>query len=101
MGAYILRAEDTLHSISHHQILSERFTTRLRAKHINTKEMVAILHALQKWRAIVQNANLILYCDNFAVATGVKKTSIRGGAMQALCAIAMLAALHDIEIESR
>lgn len=101
MGAYILKDQDSLYSILHQQVLTKRFTTRLRAKHINVKEMTAILHALQKWLSMVTRSYLILYCDNFAVATGVKKTSIRGNAMHALHTIVMIAALNDIEIESR
>lgn len=101
MGAYILQTDQNLLSIPLQQAFSERFTTRLRHKHINVKEMTAILHALQKWVSLCRGSHLILHCDNFAVAKGVKKTSIRGSAMHPLRAIAMLAALNDIAIESR
>ena len=46
-----------------------------------------------------KGAHLLLYCDSFAVMSGVKKTSIRGGAMHPLRNIAMMAAIYDIEIE--
>lgn len=48
MGAYILKQGEDFHSISCQQAFSQRFTTRLRGKYINVKEMTAILHALQK-----------------------------------------------------
>ena len=83
------------------QAFSTRFTTRLRAKHINVKEMTAILQAMKKWLPICKGSHLILYCDSYAVTKGVNKTSIRGQAMHALRAITMLAALHDIQIEAR
>ena len=100
MGAYILKEGETLYTIPCEQALSERFSTRLRSKHINVKEMTAILHALQKWLLLIQGSHLILRSDNFAVAKGVKNTSICGNAMHALRAIAMLAALNDIKIDS-
>ena len=100
IGAYILKEGQTPYTISCEQVLSERFTTRLRPKHINVKEMTAILHALQKWLSLIKGSHLILRSDNFAVAKGVKKSSIRGNAMHALRAIAMLTALNDFEIES-
>lgn len=42
-----------------------------------------------------------LYYDNFAIAAGVRKTSICGSAMHPLCAIAMLVAINDVQISSR
>ena len=65
-----------------------------------SKKMTATLHALQKWLSMLRGSHLILHCDNFAVSKGLIKTSIRGEAMHPLRAIAMLAALHDIQIES-
>ena len=79
--------------------MSERYITRLRAKHINEKDMTAILHAIPLWLPLCKGAYLLLYCDSFAVMSGVIKTSIRGGAMHPLRNIAMMAAINDIEIE--
>ena len=79
--------------------MSERYTTRLRAKHINEKEMTAILHAIRRWLTLCKGAHLLLYCDSFAVMSGIIKTSIRRGAMHPLRNIAMMAAGNDIEIE--
>lgn len=62
--------------------------------------MTAILHALQKWLPTVKESQLILYRNNFAVATGVRKTSIHGNAMHGSRAIATLAALNEVKIES-
>ena len=100
MGGYILKDGESLHSMPVEQAYSEQFTTRLRQKHINVKEMTAILHALRRWLPLCKGSHLVLHCDNFPVAKGVKKTSIRGQAMHSLRAIVMLAAVHDIEIES-
>ena len=61
--------------------------------------MTAILHTLQKWLPLIQRSHLILRSNNFAVAKGVKKTSICGNAMHALRALMMLAALNDIKID--
>ena len=44
---------------------------------------------------------MIFHCDNFAVTSGIRKSSIRGNAMRRLRAIAMLTAIHDIRIEIR
>lgn len=101
MGGYILKDGESPYTLPCSQAYSERFTTRLMPKHINVKEMTAVLHALQRWLPMVKGSHLVLHCDNFAVAKGVKKTSIRGNAMHALRAIAMLAAVNDVEIESR
>ena len=102
MGGFILSEDQNLHNIqAARQAFSTRFTTRLRAKHINVKEMTAILQAMKKWLPICKGSHLILYCDSYAVTKGVNKTSIRGQAMHALRAITMLAALHDIQIEAR
>ena len=99
IGAYILQGGQTTHTLPAEQVVSERYTTRLRAKHINEKEMTAILHAIWRWLPMCKGAHLLLYCDSFAVMSGVKKTSIRGGAMHPLRNIAMMAAIYDIEIE--
>ena len=99
IGAYILQGGQTTHTLPAEQVVSERYTTRLRAKHINEKEMTAILHAIRRWLPMCKGAHLLLYCDSFAVMSGVKKTSIRGGAMHPLRNIAMMAAIYDIEIE--
>ena len=75
------------------------FSTRQRAKYINFKKMTAILQAITKWIEIFRGAYLPVFCDNFAVAYGVQKTSIRGEVMQPLHRIAMLCAEHDIEVQ--
>ena len=48
IGAYILQGGQTTHTLPAEQVVSERYTTRLRAKHINEKEMTAILNNSQK-----------------------------------------------------
>ncbi|MCJ1345254.1 hypothetical protein MMC31_003460, partial [Peltigera leucophlebia] len=97
MGGYIPKKGQTVNTVPVNQMYSKRFTSCLRPKNINVKEMTAILHLLQKGLPIVKGSRLILHCDNFVVATGVGKTSIRGQAMHSLWAIAMFCALLDVE----
>ena len=54
-----------------------------------------------KLAPVIKRSHSIFHRKNFAVATGVKKTSIRGKAMHPLHTTAMLAGLNDIEVESR
>jgi len=84
-----------------HQVFSKRFGTRLRSKHINVKEMVAVLHALQTWLPHFAGSNLTVYGDNAAVVAGINKSSMRGGAMTPLRRIALLAAAHDILLHAQ
>ena len=101
IGAYILVEDHTSFTMPAEHALSERFTSRLRPTHINVKEMTAILHALRKWLPLCAGSHVIFHCDNFAVTSGIRKSSIRGNAMRPLRAIAMLTAIHDIRIEIR
>lgn len=48
MSAYILKERKNLYTISCEQAFSEHFTTRLCSRHINVKEMTAVLHILQR-----------------------------------------------------
>lgn len=55
---------------------------------------------LQKQIFLYKGSYRILYCNHYAVAKKVRKSSIWGNAMYTLQAIVMLAALNNIEIES-
>jgi len=94
MGGYYLHHLGL--SPAANQAFSKRFNTRLSIKHIDVKEMAAVLHALTTWLPLFAGCNLTIYGDNAAVVAGINKTSMRGGAMLPLRRIALLAAAHDI-----
>lgn len=76
---------------------SYRPSTRQRAKIINFKKMITIVEAMFRWIETFKDSHLYVCCDNFAVANGVLKISLREKAMQSLCKIAMLCAEHNIK----
>ena len=80
------------------QIFSQRVPPRHRAKHINFKEMFAILHAFVLWHERWATGRLRLACDNSAVVDGIKRHSIDGPAIRPLQTILLIAALFDIEL---
>ena len=100
IGGYMLFEGENIECMAAPQVFSMRFPTRERAKHINVKEMRAILHALKLFGPSAAGCCIKIHCDNSAVAEGLKKSSIKGGAMKPLRAIAMKIALLDIAIES-
>jgi hypothetical protein len=67
-----------------------------RHKHINYKEMLAILTAFRLWLPKFSCKHIAIHTDNTAVYHGLNKRSIRGPAMEPLREITLLAALHDI-----
>lgn len=99
MGGYFLHENDVIQSMPAAQAFSARFPSRHRGKHINVKEMQAILQALSLWRSSLENCHINFHCDNFAVTEGLKKSFIRGKAMKSLRAIIMLIALLNVSIK--
>jgi hypothetical protein len=68
-----------------------------RHKHINYKEMLAILTAFRLWLPEFSGGkHIAIHTDNTAVYHGLNKRSMRGPAMEPLREITLLAALHDI-----
>jgi hypothetical protein len=67
-----------------------------RHKHINYKEMLAILTAFRLWLSQFSGKHITIHTDNTAVYHGLNKRSMRGPAMEPLREITLLAALHDI-----
>ncbi|KAA8914381.1 hypothetical protein FN846DRAFT_751187, partial [Sphaerosporella brunnea] len=65
-------------------------------KHINYKEMLAVLTAFRLWLSKFSCKHIAVHTDNTAVYHGLHKRSIRGPAMDPLREITLLAALHDI-----
>ena len=81
-------------------VFSHRFSSRLRPRHLNVKEMTAILIAIRKWLHLLRGKHLVIYGDNYAVSSGLKKRSISGAAMAALRDICMLLASHVVTVTS-
>lgn len=100
IGGYYLKDKEQEQDLTGSMAFSRRFSTRLRHRHINVKETQAILHALRIWTPQLKGSHLIIHCDNEAVATGLRKLTLRGSAMKPLRELLMLAALNDISIES-
>jgi hypothetical protein len=67
-----------------------------RHKHINYKEMLAILTGFRLWLSKFSGKHISIHTDNTAVYHGLNKRSMRGPAMEPLREITLLAALHDI-----
>lgn len=98
MDGYFLEDGQSITSVP--QAFSQRFSTRERPEHINTKEMFAVLFAVRKWLHHLVGSRLIIYGDNFAVIQGIIYSSIRGLAMIPLRKMVMLFALNNIMTEA-
>ena len=80
------------------ELFSTRVPARHRKKHINFKEMFAVLHAFILWHKQWHHGKVVLFCDNSAVVKGINKHSIRGPAIHPLQTILLIAAAFDIEL---
>lgn len=80
---------------------SEGFSPRQLIKHINVKEMRAVLYAMRRCLSDFAGAHLVIYEDNYITTQGLVKSSVKGGAMAPLRQIAMLAARYNISSEIR
>ena len=69
-------------------------------EHINTKEMRAVEQALLHWGKKWQGRKVIVHTHNRAVAYGIANRTNRGGSMVVLRRCLLLAAEHDIEVET-
>ena len=79
-------------------VFSCRFPARHRSKHINWKEMSAILHAFLLWHSAFSGGTVRLACDNDAVVDAINKHSIKGPAIRPLQDILLIAAVFDINL---
>jgi len=78
------------------QVFSERIPMRHREKHIDWKEMFAVLHAFLLWHQLWQGGSVRLACDNAVVVDAINKRSIRGKTLRPLQSILLIAAVFDI-----
>ena len=82
------------------RIFSSRVPSRHKDKHINWKEMFAVLHALILWHKEWAYGSVDIACDNAAVVGGINKCSICGPAIRPLRAILLISAVFDINIKA-
>jgi hypothetical protein len=81
-----------------HYLFAAHVPRRHRRKHINCKEMYAVLHALILWHEHWKNGKLIIHCDNQSVVDSLNKKSIRGNTINPLQTLLLLASLLNIDI---
>ena len=84
--------------IYNRQLFAQRVPARHRLKHINYKEMFAILHAFILWHEQWTTGRVRIACDNKAIVDGIIKRSIKGPALHPLQTILLIAATFDIDI---
>ena len=101
IGGFILPGEGPQFP-SYHEV-SEFFSARVlfsqQNDHIKVKEMVALHMAFKKWGRRLAGSHLVLFCDNRAVVSGLRRRTSRGRLMAILQKTLLLAACYDIEIE--
>lgn len=81
-------------------LFSAHVPRRHRRKHINWKEMYAILYAFLLWHSHWENGELLVHCDNEAVVEAINKRSIRGPTISPLQTLLLIAALFNITISA-
>jgi hypothetical protein len=103
IGGYLLEAMDKpLEFLRPEHAFSARIPRHFRKKHINAKEMMAALKAIELWGPqLLEGKRLCFFIDNTAVVGGLTKHSIRGEAMAPLRKLLLLAAAWDIELVPR
>ena len=90
--------EKGIGGVHRRQIFSERVPARHKKKHINWKEMFAVLHAFLLWHDLWCGGRVRLASDNTAVVDSINKRSIKGPAIHPLQRILLIAAVFDIEL---
>jgi hypothetical protein len=101
LGAfYKTSSQGSFTDIPEHQAIAIRASKRLRRKHINIKETVAVLRALERWGPLWASTRLNIYTDSSTVFTGLSTGSIRSPAMEPLKRILLLASKHDVLLEA-
>ena len=83
------------------EFFSARVLFSQRNEHINVKEMVAVHVAFIKWGPKLARCHLVLFCDNTAVVSALRRRTTRGRLMAVPRKTLLLAARYDIAIDPR
>src|SRR6266496_1238820 len=79
-------------------VFSECMPTRHRSKHINFREMFAILHAFLLWHNLWANGRVHIASDSSVIVDAINKHSIKGPAIRPLQSILLITAVFDINL---
>ena len=82
------------------QVFSKRIPARHRLKHINWKEMFAVLYAFLLWHQSWRGGSVRLACDNATVVDAISKCSMKGNSLRPLQDILLVAAVFDITLSA-
>ena len=82
------------------RLFSERIPSRHSTKHINWKEMFAILHAFILWHKEWAGGHVRLACDNKVAVSAINKRSVYGNAILPLQTILLIAAVFNIDLSA-
>ncbi|OXV08604.1 hypothetical protein Egran_03633, partial [Elaphomyces granulatus] len=77
---------------------SFRPNSRLRAKHINVKEVAAVAHSLKRWGAALRGHAICIYTDSTTVLSGIRRGFLHGPPMVPLRQLLLEAARFDINL---
>jgi len=80
------------------RVFSERMPTRHRSKHINFREMFAILHTFLLWHNLWANGRVRIASDSSVIVDAINKCSIKGPVIRPLQSILLIAAVFDIDL---
>jgi hypothetical protein len=75
-----------------------RPNSRLRAKHINVKEVAAVAHSLKRWGATLRGHAVCIYTDSTTVLSGIRRGFLHGPPMVPLRQLLLEAARFDINL---
>lgn len=79
-------------------MFATRLNRRHRKKHINWKELFAILYAFASWAEHWLDGQVTVFCDNEAVVAGINKRTIRGMAIKPLQSLFLIAAQRNVDV---
>jgi hypothetical protein len=102
LEGYLLPAEkNPLHDVTAANAYSAWVPHHHHSKHINMKEILAVLKAIQLWGPQLTGQCLHLFINNTAVVGGIAKHTMKGPAMAPLRKILLVAARWDLELAPR
>jgi hypothetical protein len=78
------------------KVFAERIPTRHCLKHLDWKEMYAVLHSFLLWH---ESWTVHLACDNIVMVDALNNHSINGASLQPLQSILLVATVYDTAIQ--